>query len=61
MPVTSGITGQKALFGIIPIYSLPEGIHEIRIEKLVYIPPFVTTGNELRYRKRWARFNFIKE
>jgi hypothetical protein len=58
---TSGITGQKAFFGIIPIAELPQGIHEIRIDKLVYIPPFIFTGNELRYRKRWARFNFIKE
>ena len=61
MLTTSGITGQKAFFGIIPIADLPQGIHEIRVEKLVYIPPFVFTGNELRNRKRWARFNFIKE
>lgn len=61
MLTTSGITGQKAFFGIIPINELKEGIHEIRIEKLVYIPPFIFSGNELRHRKQWARFNFIKE
>lgn len=59
-PISSGKTGQKAFFGSIPIADLPEGIHEIRVEKLVFIPPFIVTGNEPRHRKRWARFVFVK-
>ncbi len=59
--VTAGHTGQKALFGQIPIGHLSPGIHEIRLEKLVYLPPFLNVGNELRHRKQWARFEFVKE
>lgn len=59
--VRAGISGQKALFGTISIAHLSPGTHEIKVEKLVYIAPFLNAGNELRHRKRWARFNFIKE
>lgn len=60
-PVTSGISGQKALFGTIPIAHLAPGVHEVRVERLVYLFPFFVSGNEPRHRKKWARFNFIKE
>ncbi|OOG70527.1 hypothetical protein [Algoriphagus sp. A40] len=59
--VTAGHTGQMALFGQIPIAHLPTGIHEVRLEKLTYLPPFLGTGHALRHRKKWARFEFIKE
>ena len=59
--VRAGHTGQMALFGQIPIGQLNPGIHELRVEKLIYLPPFLTTGNELRYRKKWARFEFVKK
>lgn len=59
--VQAGHTGQKALFGQIPIGHLAPGIHEIRLEKLTYLSPFLTIGNELRHRKKWARFEFVKE
>src|SRR5690606_26356061 len=59
--VKAGHTGQMALFGQLPIAHLPAGIHEVRLEKLTYLPPFLTVGNELRHRKKWARFQFIKE
>lgn len=59
--VTAGHTAQRALFGQIPVAHLAPGIHEIRLEKLVYIPPFLTVGNQLRHRKQWARFEFVKE
>lgn len=61
IPVASGKTGQKALFGTIPISHLPSGVHEVRIERLVYVAPFLGGGNAPRHRKKWARFNFIKE
>lgn len=61
MPVSSGITGQKALFGTLSISHLSPGIHEIRVERLVFIPPFLVDGNEPRHIKKWARFNFIKK
>lgn len=59
--VQAGLTGQKALFGQIPIAHLPAGIHEVRVEKLIYLTPFLGMGDELRHRKKWARFDFIKE
>lgn len=59
--VRAGHTGQMALFGQISVAHLNPGIHELRVEKLVYLPPFLTTGNELRYRKKWARFEFVKK
>jgi hypothetical protein len=59
--VKAGHTGQMALLGQIPIAHLPAGIHEVRLEKLTYLPPFLGTGHQLRHRKKWARFEFIKE
>lgn len=60
IPMASGITGQKALFGSIPITHLASGIHEVRVERLIYVAPFLGIGNEPRHRKKWARFNFVK-
>ncbi|MFN3997473.1 hypothetical protein [Algoriphagus sp.] len=60
-PITSGLTGQKAFFGTIPISHLESGIHEVRVERLTYVGPFLSIGNEPRHRKRWARFHFIKQ
>ncbi|MFL0685136.1 MAG: hypothetical protein ACJLTB_18290 [Algoriphagus aquaeductus] len=59
--IRAGHTGQMALFGQIPVAYLAPGIHELRVEKLIYLPPFLSTGNELRYRKKWARFEFVKK
>ena len=59
--VRAGLAGQMALLGQIPTGHLPPGIHELRLEKLTYLPPFLGVGNELRHRKKWARFEFIKE
>lgn len=58
--VTSGITKQKAFFGRFPISHLDPGVHEIRVEKLVYLSPFFGSGNQPRHRKSWARFVFVK-
>lgn len=55
IPLASGITGQKALFGSIPVAQLSPGVHEVRVEKLVYISPFLGSGDQPRHRKRWAR------
>ena len=59
--VRAGHARQMALLGQIPIDQLPPGIHEVRLEKLTYLPPFLGGGHELRHRKKWARFEFIKE
>lgn len=59
--VRAGHTGQNAMMGRLGISHLQPGIHEIKVEKLTYIPPFLGSGNDLRYRKNWARFEFIKE
>lgn len=59
--VRAGHTGQMALLGQVPVGHLNPGVHELRVEKLIYLPPFLSTGNELRYRKKWARFEFVKK
>jgi len=59
--VQAGHTGQSAFMGQIPIDHLTSGIHEVRVEKLTYLAPFLGAGNVLRHRKKWARFEFIKE
>ena len=59
--VRGGQAGQMALLGQIRIGHLSPGIHEVRLEKLTYLPPFLGSGNQLRHRKKWARFEFIKE
>lgn len=59
-PFTSGLTGQKAFSAALLLEELPEGKHEIRVEKLVYLPPFLGVGDELRHREKWARFVFLK-
>lgn len=58
--ITSGVTGQKAFSTALTMENLPEGKHEIRVEKLVYLPPFLGVGDELRHREKWARFVFLK-
>ncbi|TDQ16961.1 hypothetical protein DFQ04_1609 [Algoriphagus boseongensis] len=60
-PVQAGHTGQAALMGQLPIDHLGSGIHEVRVEKLTYLSPFLGAGNDLRHRKKWARFEFIKD
>jgi hypothetical protein len=59
-PFTSGTTGQKAFSTALSLEELPEGKHEIRVEKLVYLSPFLGVGDELRHREKWARFVFLK-
>lgn len=59
--VTSGLTGQKGWMSSIPLDHLESGVHEIRIEKLIYLAPFLGAGNQPRHRKKWARFEFVKE
>jgi hypothetical protein len=59
-PFTSGMTGQKALSASLSLEELPEGKHEIRVEKLIYLSPFLGVGDELRHRQKWARFVFLK-
>lgn len=60
-PVQAGHTGQSALMGQLSIDHLGSGIHEVRVEKLTYLSPFLGAGNDLRHRKKWARFEFIKD
>ena len=59
--VKSGLTGQRAVLGLISIAHLNPGFHEIRLEKLTYLEPFLSVGDELRHRKSWAKFEFIKK
>jgi hypothetical protein len=59
--VTAGSTGQKAWMTSLDLDRLAKGVHEIRVEKLIYVFPFLVTEDGLRHRKRWARFEFVKE
>lgn len=60
-PVLAGHTNQPALMTQLPIGHLTQGVHEIRVEKITYLEPFLGAGDDIRYRKKWARFNFIKD
>lgn len=60
-PITSGFTGQKAWLTSMDLTQLAPGVHEIRVEKLIYNFPFLVIEDGLRHRKRWARFEFVKE
>jgi len=51
---------QKAYTGLIDIQHLKEGIYTIRVEKLSLTPDLVFRKPELRLRKNWAKFNFIR-
>jgi hypothetical protein len=59
--VTAGSTGQKAWLTSLDLNRLAQGVHEIRVEKLIYVFPFLVREDGLRHRKRWARFEFVKE
>lgn len=58
--VQAGPSGQKSFMTQISISDLGPGIHEVRVEKLIYLAPFLGAGDELRHRKKWARFLFVK-
>jgi hypothetical protein len=55
------ISGQKAYQAGIDISNLKNGIHEIRIEKLLLVYGFLYNEPEIRLRKDWSVFTFVKK
>lgn len=55
------INGQKAYQAEIDISQLNKGLHEIRVEKLLHLYGFLDEKPELRLRKNWSKFSFIKK
>ncbi len=54
-------TGQRIYQNVIDISNLKNGIHHIRVEKLLLIYGFTNNEPEFRFRKNWAKFSFIKK
>jgi hypothetical protein len=55
-----GTSGQKAYQFILNIKELDTGVHEIRIEKIVLLGALGFSDPEIRYKKNWAKFTFVK-
>lgn len=53
-------TRQRAYQGLLDISHLENGVHEIRIEKVLVAGGLLVTDDLFRYRKDWAKFSFIK-
>jgi hypothetical protein len=58
--ISHGNMGQRANQFVFEVKNLEPGIHEIRIEKLVLLHPMGFVKPEIRHRKNWAKFSFIK-
>lgn len=51
---------QKAYKTCIGLDSLGKGVHELRVEKLIILMPFMFRESEPRLRKNWAKATFYK-
>lgn len=58
--VMVGSSGQKAYQFFLDTKELEKGVHEIRIEKLVIFNFFGFSDPEIRHKKNWAKFTFVK-
>lgn len=54
------VSGQKIFQTIVPIDSLPRGIHQIRVEKLVLHLDLMSNEPEIRLLENWALVDFIR-
>lgn len=52
---------QKAYKTCIGLDSLGKGVHELRVEKLIILMPFMFRESEPRLRKNWAKARFYKK
>jgi hypothetical protein len=55
------VSGQKAYQAGVDISNLKNGIHEIRIEKLLLVHGFFDDQPEIRLREDWSAFTFVKK
>ena len=58
--ISHGSSKQRAFQFVFDIRNLNPGVHEIRIEKLIFLYPFGFSEPEIKHRKNWAKFSFIK-
>lgn len=58
--VSYGATDQRAYLVVLDIKDLKPGAHEIRIEKLTLFGALGFSDPEIKHRKNWAKFSFIK-
>ena len=54
-------TDQRIYQGIVDISSFKDGVHQVRVEKILLIYGFTDNEPELRYRENWSKFSFIKK
>jgi hypothetical protein len=55
------ISGQKVYQAGFNISHLEEGIHEIRVEKLLLVYGIIDNKPEIRRREDWSVFSFVKK
>ncbi len=55
------VSGQKVYQAGIEISHLENGIHEIRVEKLLLVYGFIDSKPEIRLREEWSVFSFVKK
>jgi len=60
LPLKSSISGQKSFETILYLDSLESGIHELRVEKVMVFPDFLTNQLKFRYLENWSNFKFLK-
>lgn len=54
-------SGQKVYQSAIDIKNLKDGVHEIRVEKMMLVYAFIDNEAELQVLSNWAKFHFIKK
>jgi len=55
------VSGQKVYQTGMDISHLENGIHEIRVEKLLLVYGFIDSKPEIRLRENWSVFSFVKK
>jgi hypothetical protein len=53
-------SGQRAYQSVLNVAALPPGNHDVRVEKLLVIENPFSGKRDIRLRKNWAKFSFIK-
>ncbi|MBN7814524.1 hypothetical protein [Algoriphagus pacificus] len=54
-------TGQRIYQGVLDIKELSQGVHHVRVEKLLLIYGFTDNVPDVKFRQNWSKFSFIKK
>ena len=54
-------TGQRIYQGVLNIKELSQGVHHVRVEKLLLIYGFTDNVPDVKFRQNWSKFSFIKK